>query len=161
MAEEKECCPKFDPEPWDGKTREWKDKPFLTRTIPQLFHMPLPGVMGRAIGSMWAEAEKAGIAPNEEDFLLLAHDPSPWRSELFMAVTGMKPGADDACTLSGTFVSKAFDGPYQNIPKYIAEAEAFLKTQGRTAKKWYFYYTTCPKCAKKYGHNWIVALAEV
>jgi len=25
----------------------------------------------------------------------------------------------------------------------------------------YFFYTTCPKCAKKYGKNYVVILAEV
>ena len=38
------------------------------------------------------------------------------------------------------------------------------KTIGRMwkkTKKIYFYYTTCPKCAKKYGHNYIVSFAEV
>ncbi|MGE5758418.1 MAG: hydrolase [Sideroxydans sp.] len=28
-------------------------------------------------------------------------------------------------------------------------------------RKLYFYYTTCPKCAKKYGKNYVVILAEV
>jgi len=25
----------------------------------------------------------------------------------------------------------------------------------------FFYYTTCPKCAKHYGKNYVVAFAEV
>ena len=25
----------------------------------------------------------------------------------------------------------------------------------------YFYYTTCPKCAKKHGHNYVVGFAQV
>lgn len=25
----------------------------------------------------------------------------------------------------------------------------------------YFHYTTCPKCAKKYGHNYVVLFTEV
>ncbi|MHC1707784.1 MAG: hydrolase [Bacteroidales bacterium] len=28
-------------------------------------------------------------------------------------------------------------------------------------KKTYFYYTTCPKCAKAYGKNYVVSLVEV
>jgi hypothetical protein len=27
-------------------------------------------------------------------------------------------------------------------------------------KKWYMWYTTCPKCAKKYGKNYVAILAE-
>jgi hypothetical protein len=47
------------------------------------------------------------------------------------------------------------------VPKYIKEADTYLASLGKKAKKYYFYYTTCPKCAKKYGHNYIVAFAEV
>jgi hypothetical protein len=25
---------------------------------------------------------------------------------------------------------------------------------------YFFYYTTCPKCAKKHGHNYTVAFAK-
>jgi hypothetical protein len=25
----------------------------------------------------------------------------------------------------------------------------------------YFFYTTCPKCAKKYGKNYVVILAQI
>ena len=42
------------------------------------------------------------------------------------------------------------------IAKAVIEA-----SQGKKAGKYYFYYTSCPKCAKKYGHNYIVAFAEV
>jgi hypothetical protein len=28
-------------------------------------------------------------------------------------------------------------------------------------KKWYMWYTTCPKCAKKYGKNYVVVIAEI
>jgi hypothetical protein len=37
----------------------------------------------------------------------------------------------------------------------------YVKSRGREVKKLYFYYTTCPKCAKKYGKNYVVLLAEV
>lgn len=63
--------------------------------------------------------------------------------------------------LTGTFISKVFDGPYNHIPKYIKEVDSYLTAQGKKAIKYYFYYTTCPKCVKKYGHNYIVAFAEV
>ena len=37
----------------------------------------------------------------------------------------------------------------------------YVTQQGKQAKKCYFYYTTCPKCAKVYGHNYVVVFAEV
>jgi len=35
------------------------------------------------------------------------------------------------------------------------------RQKGKTARKYYFYFNTCPKCAKAYGHNYAVALAQV
>jgi hypothetical protein len=43
----------------------------------------------------------------------------------------------------------------------MREMEAHVSRKGKTIKKQYFYYTTCPKCAKKHGHNYIVAFAQV
>lgn len=157
---DRECCPAFEPEPWDYRTHEWVNKPFIRDHIPQLFHMPLPSMMGKVIGRMWKKAQDAGAAPDMKDFLLLAYDPSPWKSELYMTVTKEVPGAENV-TLNGTFMSKVFDGPYNHVPKYLNEFRRYLVLKEKQAKKYYFYFTTCPKCAKKYGHNYIVAFAEV
>ena len=155
-----ECCPPFDPALWDYKTHDWIDKPFIKDNLPQFFHMPLPYMMGRVIGRMWKKAEAANAAPATKDFMILSYDPSPWKSELYMSVTGEVPGAENI-KFTGTFVSKVFDGPYQNMPKYLNEFRRYLELIDKKAKKYYFYYTTCPKCSKKYGHNYIVAFAEV
>lgn len=154
------CCPEFDPAPWNKKTIVWKDKPFLFRTVPQFLHMPLPGVYGKAITEMYESADYEGIIPGQKDSLLLAYDPSPWKSELYLSITAEKPGLQIR-KISGTFMTQVFDGPYNGIPSYIREMDVWLAENGKQAKKYFFYYTTCPKCAKKYGHNYIVAFAEV
>ena len=154
-----ECCPKFDPAPWDEKTHIWKDKLFIRETLPQLFHMPLPWMVGRMIGRMWKKAQDAGAAPDLKDFLWLATDPSPWRSEHYVHVTKEVPNAENA-TITGTFVSKVFDGPYSAVPRWIKEMDGYLAEHGTKSKKYYFYFTTCPRCAKKYGHNYVVAFAQ-
>lgn len=159
-AKEPECCPEFDPKPWDYKTHEWVDKPFIRDYLPQFLHMPLPSMMGKVIGRMWKKAQDAGAATEMKDFLLMAYDPSPWKSELYMSVT-KEVTATENVKLNGTFVSKVFDGPYNKVPKYLNEFRRYLELINKKAKKYYFYYTTCPKCAKKYGHNYIVAFAEV
>jgi hypothetical protein len=159
-SNEHDCCPVFEPGLWDQKTHEWIQKPFIRDYIPQFLHMPLPSMMGRIIGRMWKKAEGAGASPELKDFLLLAYDPSPWKSELYMNVTKEVPGAENV-TLSGTFITKVFDGPYKSVPGYLKEFYIYLDSLGKKAKKIYFYFTTCPKCARKYGHNYIVAFAEV
>jgi len=160
LNESPECCPVFEPGPWDNKTLNWIDKPFIRDYLPQFCHIPFPPMMGKVIGRMWKKAEDAGAAPETRDFMLLAYDPSPWKSELYMNVTKDVPGAENV-KLTGTFISKVFDGSYNQVPKYIKEFDLYLAGLGQKAKKYYFYYTTCPKCARKHGHNYIVAIAEV
>jgi len=43
----------------------------------------------------------------------------------------------------------------------MKDFDAVVKTDGITCKKVYMWYTTCPKCAKKYGKNYVAILAEV
>ena len=155
-----ECCPEFDPVLWNNVEHKWKDRLFLKDSVPEVFHIPLPGTYGKAITRMWEKAEEAGAAPDRKDFLLLAYDPSPFKSELFMSITKEILGAENV-RLSGTFISKVFDGPYNKVPSYIKEMNGYLASTRKVAKKYYFYFAYCPKCAKKYGHNYIVALAEV
>jgi hypothetical protein len=109
---------------------------------------------------MWNQARAAGVAPPLEDFLLMAYDPSPWKSELYLAVTKKVPGTRNVA-LTGTFFSRVFDGPYNAAPKWIKEMDTQIAGQGNTARKYYVHFTTCPKCAKTYGHNYAVALAQV
>jgi len=155
-----ECCPNFDPSLWDNIEHRWENRLFLRDSVPEIFHMPLPRTYGNVITRMWKKAQAAGAAPDRKDFLLLAYDPSPFKGELYMAITKEIPGEDNV-RLSGNFVSKVFDGPYNKVPAYIREMNGYLGSKRKEAEKYFFYYAYCPKCAKKYGHNYIVALAQV
>ena len=57
--------------------------------------------------------------------------------------------------------SRVFDGPYNAVPKWIKEMDTQIAGLGKTAKKYYVYFTTCPKCANTCGHNYAVVLAQV
>jgi hypothetical protein len=160
LDESKVCCPEFDPVPWENKKHVWNDKLFLKDSVPELFHIPLPSMYAKVITRMWDKVNLYSAAPETKDFLLLAYDPSPFKSELLMAITKEIPG-EETVKLSGTFFSKVFDGPYNKVPKYIKEMDGYLATLKLKARKHYFYYAYCPDCAKKYGHNYIVAIAEV
>jgi hypothetical protein len=39
--------------------------------------------------------------------------------------------------------------------------EQYAKTKEKKIKKMYFSYTTCPKCAKAYGKNYVVLFAQI
>ena len=154
------CCPKFNPDLWDEKTHNWEEKPFIRDTVKQLFHRPLPISFKRTVGRMWQKVQDAEADPDIKDFLLLAYDPSPWKSELYMTVTKEIPGAQNV-KLSGTYLSKVFDGPYNAVPQWMKEMEKYVSSKGKKTKKYFFYFTTCPKCAKIYGHNYAIAFAQV
>lgn len=109
---------------------------------------------------MWNKAQEAKAAPEMNDFLMLAYDPSPWKSEFYLAVTKEVPETENV-TFSGTFLSKVFDGSYHSVPQWIKQMDAYVASQAKKTKKYYFYFTTCPKCAKLYQHNYVVAFAEI
>ena len=70
------------------------------------------------------------------------------------------PGAEMA-SIPGTFLAQAYEGPYRNIPKWIADMKNRVADKGKTLKRLLFFYTTCPKCARKYGKNYVVLFAQV
>jgi hypothetical protein len=154
------CCPKFNPELWDEKTHQWKNKLFIKGTVKQFLHKPLANSMKKTIGQMWRMTQDAKADPDIKDFLLLATDPSPWKSELYMTVTKEVPDAENV-KFSGTYLSKVFDGPYNAVPKWIKKMDNYVSSKGKNTKKYFFYFTTCPKCAKIYGHNYAIAFAQV
>jgi len=63
--------------------------------------------------------------------------------------------------ISGTFLTKVYEGPYRNAKNWCQDMAGYVKTKGRELKKMYFFYTTCPNCAKAYGKNYVVLFAKV
>jgi hypothetical protein len=154
------CCPKFDPTPWDKKEITWQNKLFIKETLPIFFHVPFPPMIGKMMTRMWKKIEEANASPEMKDFLWLSTDISPWKNENFIHVTKKVPNAANT-TISGTFITKVFDGPFNAAPKWMKETQKYVESLSKQAQKYYFYYTTCPKCAKKYGHNYVVVFAQV
>jgi hypothetical protein len=85
---------------------------------------------------------------------------SKWNMNVYLAVDKEIPGAENM-TLSGTFLSKVYEGPFQDTGKWCKDFEQFASNKAMKISKWYMWYTTCPKCAKKYGKNYVVIVAQV
>lgn len=153
-----ECCSQFNPVPWDGKKHIWKEKLFLKDEVFQILHIPLN--MEPVVKRMFSKIDASDAMPPVSDFLMLCYDPSPWKSEIYMTVTKNVAGGEMA-TLTGTFESKVFDGPYHKVPEWIKEMDLLLAKKGEKALKYYFHFAYCPKCMKKYGHNYCIAFAQV
>ncbi len=91
---------------------------------------------------------------------MLVDENSLWGADVYISVSKAIPGAEMA-TISGTFLTKVFEGPYKDAGKWASQMRDYVKSKTRDLKKLYFFYTTCPKCAKFYGKNYTVLLAQV
>jgi hypothetical protein len=94
------------------------------------------------------------------DWLCLSDHTSKWNMDVYLAVDNNIPGATNVA-LSGKFYSKVYEGPFQDTGKWCKDFEEVAKSKNLSVKKWYMWYTTCPKCAKKYGKNYVAIIAEL
>lgn len=150
------CCAKLDPGQWENREWVWKEKPFLRDHMRAFFHVPLN--FGAVMGRDQAAVERAEAWPPEP--LWLTDEVSPWGSDLYVAVDRDVPGARIE-RISGRFITKIFAGPFHNVGLWIDEAKSFVVGRGLSVEKFYFYYATCPSCAKKLGANQVVVFAKV
>ena len=150
------CCPRFNPEPWDEKEVTFEDRLFLKDHVRSFLHIPLN--MGRVmVGNMERIQDADALTPEP---LMLSDDKSLWGSDIYIAVSKEVPGAE-MTRVSGTFLTKVFEGSYSNTGKWVREMKAYVESKGKELKNLYFFYTTCPSCAKVYGKNYTVLLAAV
>ena len=150
------CCPRFNPEPWDEKEVTFQDKLFLKDHVRSFLHIPLNfgKVMVRNM-EMIQQAE--ALAPEP---LMLSDEKSLWGADIYIAVSKEVPGAE-MVKISGTFLTKVFEGPYKNAGNWAKEMIEYVKAKAKNMEKMYFFYTTCPKCAEYYGKNYTVILAKI
>jgi len=150
------CCEPFNSEPWQDKEITWKDKIFVKDHVTSFLHIPLN--FGHKVVKNMKLIKAAGAAAAYQ--LMLTDENSLWGADIYIDVSKEVPGAQMAA-LSGTFLTKVFEGPYQNAGKWAKEMAKDIKSKGKALKKIYFSYTTCPKCAKAYGKNYVVLFAQI
>jgi hypothetical protein len=95
-----------------------------------------------------------------ESRIIPTDENSAWGADVYFEVSKDIPNAR-MVNQSGTFLTKVFEGPYREIGIWEEEMKAYVSAQEKHLRKMYFYYTTCHKCAKKYGKNYVVILAEI
>lgn len=151
------CCPKFEPEKWDGKLFELKDLKMVKTSTKSFFYMPLN--MGSVMGKTMNAITQAG-ADYTDRYLILSQDKSKWSCDHYFLVKSDVP-SQEMVNFSGQFIAKVFEGGYGEMPNWIPELEAFIKREGKEMKSMYAFYTTCPKCVKHYGKNYVVLFGEI
>lgn len=150
------CCARLDRQLWDEREHNWRDKPFLKDHIRAFLHIPLN--FGSVISRDHASIEEAAAYP--EYPLWLTDEVSPWGSDVYVATDREIPNAQ-MVRLSGKYLSKVFEGPYRDIGKWLQAMNQYVADRGHEVKKTYFFYATCPKCAKRFGKNEVVLFAQV
>jgi len=151
-----ECCPKFDPAPWDDKTFEWNNKLFIKDKVFTLFYMPIN--FGKVMIRLNEKVKKAGATM--PDWVCLSDHTSKWNMDVYLAVDKEVPDAENT-SLSGKFLSKVYEGDFKETGKWCKDFEGYASGKNLKIKKMYMWYTTCPKCAKKYGKNYVAIVAQV
>ncbi len=118
----------------------------------------MPINFGRVITGVWKKLETVNGQP--ENPIVLSEEKSMWGSDIMIETAKNIPG-EDMVHLSGAFVSKVFEGPYKDLKKWLGEMGHYMEGRGQDIEKMYFWYTTCPKCAKTYGKNYVVIFAKI
>ena len=153
---EQVCCPRFNPEPWDNQYFTWDKKRFIKDKVNTLFFMPLN--FGKVMVRLDKRMKEA-VAVCPENMCLSDHT-SNWNMDLYLATNKEVPNSENVL-LSGKYYTRAYEGTFSETGKWCKDFGNEVIARGETIKREYFWYTTCPKCAKKYGKNYVVIVAEI
>lgn len=150
------CCPEFNSEPWNDKILIWENKKFIKEKVCTLFYMPVN--FGRVMKRLDKKITATGAQIPE--WLCLSDHTSKWIMDIYLAVDKEIPNSENV-NINGKFYSRVYEGPFKETGNWCKDFETVAQTKGFTVKKWYMWYTTCPKCAKKYGKNYVVIVGQI
>ncbi|MCE5185719.1 MAG: hypothetical protein LLF76_06295 [Planctomycetaceae bacterium] len=151
------CCARFNPERWDEKEVVWDNKLFVKDRVRCFFYMPLN--FSKVIVRQLEKIDKADAYTPEPPVCLSDHT-SKWNMDLYIEVAKPVNGAENT-PLSGTYLTKVFEGPFKDTRIWCEQMKDWVARKGKAIKRTLMYYTTCPKCAKHYGKNYVVYFAQV
>ncbi len=154
---ESECCPDIPKEKWEEKTVTWRNKPFYKFKVRSLFHFPIR--FESSLRSAGKDIKSKGME-FARPVMVIERGSNTFSQEMLMSLDKIYPDPN-VVTLTGTFMSKMFVGPYKDMKDYIKEMNSFVEEKGLHAKELLFWYTNCPECAKKQGGPKTVILAKV
>lgn len=152
------CCAIPNVDAWADKEIVFENQKFIRMHTRSFLFMPLN--MSRVMTKIQQTAERSGATMPPKNVMILSRDLNPWKAEHLYSVSKEIPGEDNV-TLKGTFLSKVFEGPYSNVKNWYDALLDYAKGKNKKVENVYFFYTTCPKCAKHYGKNYVIGLASV
>lgn len=156
MSDPDICCPEFSPELWDQKEFSWEGKKFVKSRLWTFFYIPIG--FGKTMTKLIESFDKAGATV--VDNVCLSDHTSSFNMDVYLATDKEIPDAENV-TISGKFISKVYEGPYQDTGIWTEDFKVYASSKNYEVKKWYMWYVYCPKCAEKYGHNYTVIVGQV
>lgn len=150
------CCPPFNPAPWDDAIVEWHGKPFVKGRVFTFLYIPIN--FGSVISRLMKKVGAAGAGT--PDGLCLSDHTSRWNMDLYLAVDHEVPGLANT-TISGSFLSKVYEGNFKETGTWCRDFNELAASRQLKVSKLYLWYTTCPRCAKKFGKNYVVILGKL
>ena len=153
---EEECCPKFNPDKWDDKVFNWKGKKFIRGKVATFLYMPLN--FGKVITKLMKIIDSANAKC--PDNLCLSEHTSKWNMNIYLAVDKKIEGAENTM-IYAKLLSKVYEGDFKETGKWCKDFDEYAKSKKLKISRQYMWYTTCPKCAKKYGKNYVVIFGQI
>ncbi len=151
------CCPRFDPAPWDDAVFDLNKFTFMGTQTKSFMYVPVN--MGSVFTKAMKTIDDAG-AVDPDRYLILSRDLSPWKAEHHFLVTKDVPGMPRS-DLAGKYYARVYEGPFKDMPRWMADFSAKAAAKGASTGAVYAFYTTCPKCAKAYGKNYVVLFGRL
>lgn len=151
------CCPVFHPEMYDNQVFDLSDYNFIQVSTLSFMYMPLnmDKVFTRTM-----EAINLNKQAYDDRYLILSKDINPFKCNHYFLVKGDVEGYETH-KIKGQFYTKVYDGEFKQISSWIKDFENQLKAKNSSLKDMYVFYTTCPNCAKVYGHNYVVLFGKL
>lgn len=151
------CCPVFHPENYDNQVFDLSEYSFIKDSTLSFMYMPMN------MDKVFTHAMKAindDKQAYDDRYLILSKDVSPFKCDHYFLVKGNVEGYE-SFKIEGHFFTKVYDGDFKDISKWIKDFENQMKLKNSSLKEMYVFYTTCPNCAKEYGHNYVVLFGKL
>jgi hypothetical protein len=151
------CCPVFHPEDYENKLFDFSSHQFIKAQSKSIMYVPmnLDKVMTKTQGDIVAAHQNF-----EDRYLIISQDVTPFKCDHYFIVKGEVPHYPIQ-KIEGLYYTKVYDGSYNNISKWMKDLDGILHTKGRKINEVFAFYSTCPKCAEVYKHNYVVLMAKV
>ncbi len=149
-------CPRLVREEWDRQIHQWDKKPFYALPYRSFFGWPtnLARQTAAAVDLLsrrgLLESIPINFAVNEQSF----------GGTLLISINRNVKDLETRA-ISGKFMSFFFEGKYTQRTDWIRQVYRYGRANNLNFHELYFWYATCPTCAKKQGYAQVVIFGKI